>query len=85
MECELVKEYEEDRFVLLLGKVVRLEVRDNVLGEGGALDVSKAKPLMMTGNPAGMNFCTVTDIGQQEPFEAMFPNGKDPLAPLYRE
>ena len=85
MECELVKEYEEERFVLLLGKVLRLEVRDDVLGEDGELDVSKAKPLMRTGSHTGMNFCTLTDIGKQEPFGAMFPNGMDPLGPLYRE
>ena len=63
MECELVKEYEEEAFVLLLGKVVRLEIRDDVLDEDGSLDVAKAKPLMMTGSGHGMNFCTVMGPG----------------------
>ncbi len=85
MECELVKEYEEEEFVLLLGRVLRLEVRDDVLGEDGALDVAEARPLMMTGSRKGMNFCTAVNLGKQEPFSAMFPNGKDPLAGLYHE
>ena len=85
MECELVKEYEEEAFVLLLGKVVRLEIRDDVLDEDGSLDVAKAKPLMMTGSGHGMNFCTVMDLARAEPFGAMFPDGRDPLAGLYRK
>ncbi|MFH1139655.1 MAG: flavin reductase family protein [Pseudomonadota bacterium] len=84
MECELVKEYAEDRFVLLLGRVLRLEVRDDVLKEDRSLDLDKARPLMMTGSERGMNFCTAADLGRSEPFGAMFPNGLDPLAALYR-
>ena len=85
MECERYKEYEEDKFVLILGKVLRLEVRDDVLGPDGSLDASKARPLMMTGSKKGMNFCTISDIGLNEPFGSMFPDGKDPLAGLYSE
>ena len=85
MECQLVKEYEEEQFVLLLGQVLRLEVRDDVLGGDGALDTAKARPLMITGSRQGMNFCTLSDLGKSEPFGAMFPNGKDPLAGLYKE
>ena len=83
MECELVKEYAEDKFILLLGRVLRLEIRDDVLNEDQSLNLEKARPLMMTGSKAGMNFCTAGDLGRQEPFGAMFPDGKDPLAPLY--
>jgi len=80
MECELYKEYEETDYVLIMGKVLRLEVADEFLMPDGSLDVQKAKPLMMTGSKTGMHFCTVTDIGEFEPFGAMFPDGKDPLA-----
>jgi flavin reductase (DIM6/NTAB) family NADH-FMN oxidoreductase RutF len=83
MECELVKEYEENTFVLLLGRVLRLEVSDEVLDGEGALDVSKANPLMMTGSRKGMNYCTVRSLGRNEPFCAMFPDGRDPLAGMY--
>ena len=85
MECDLVKEYEEEQFVLLLGRVLRLEVRDDLLTGDGSLDVEKARPLMMTGSGQGMNFCTLRDLDQHEPFSAMFPEGRDPLAGLYRK
>ena len=85
MECDLVKEYEEEQFVLLLGRVLRLEVRDDLLTDDGSLDVEKARPLMMTGSGQGMNFCTLRDLDQHEPFSAMFPEGRDPLAGLYRK
>jgi flavin reductase (DIM6/NTAB) family NADH-FMN oxidoreductase RutF len=83
MECELVKLFEEDRYVLIIGKVVQLELSDAVLGPDGFLDVEKARPLLMAGGKKGMHFCTVKDLKRQESFSAMFPNGKDPLAPLY--
>lgn len=31
----------------------------------------------------GMHFCTLTDIGEFEPFGAMFPDGEDPLSGKY--
>jgi len=83
MECELVKEYEEEKFVLLLGRVLLLEVLDDVLDEEGALDVAKAKPLLMTGGKKSMNYCTAKALGRNDPFSAMFPEGKDPLAGMY--
>lgn len=83
MECELVKEYEEEKYVLLLGRVLLLEVQDEVLDEEGAFDVAKAKPLLMTGSKKGMNYCTAHALGRNDPFSAMFPKGKDPLAGMY--
>jgi flavin reductase (DIM6/NTAB) family NADH-FMN oxidoreductase RutF len=85
MECELVKLYEESKYTLIMGKVVRFEVADDVLTDDGDLDVAKARPLMMTGTRKGMNFCTVTDINCFEPFDAMFPDGADPLSQKYRD
>jgi len=85
MECELVKLFEEDTYVLIIGKVVRLELSDAVLGPDGFLDVKKAIPLLMAGGKKGMRFCTVKDLKKQKSFSAMFPNGKDPLAPLYKD
>ncbi len=83
MECELVKEYEEKKFVLLLGRVLLLEVLGDVLDEEGALDVAKAKPLQMTGGKKSMNYCTAKVLGRNDPFSAMFPEGKDPLAGMH--
>lgn len=84
MECELFQSYQESGYVLVMGKVLRLEVADGVLTDQGDLDVSKARPLMMTGSRKGMNFCTVADIDCFEPFGAMFPDRKDPLEEKYR-
>lgn len=83
MECELATEYQDAGYVLIMGKVVRLEVADDVLTPDGDLDIHKARPLMMTGSKKGMHMCTVAEIGVFEPFGAMFPNGKDPLSGKY--
>ena len=80
MECELHKEYEEKDHVLIVGKVLRIEVADDVLRPDGSLDAEKARPLMMMSGEKGMGFCTVCDINKFEPFSAMFPDGRDPLA-----
>ena len=85
MECELFKLYEEAQYILIMGKILRLEVADDVLSEEGDLDNAKARPLMMTGTHKGMNFCKVTDLNRFEPFSAMFPDSKDPLGKKYRK
>lgn len=85
MECELFKLYEQSQYTLIMGKVVRLEVADDVLTDAGDLDVAKARPLMMTGTRGGMKFCTLKDINCFESFDAMFPDSKDPLLQKYRD
>ena len=85
MECELLKLYEESQYILIMGKVVRLEVADDVLTDTGDLDTAKARPLMMTGTRKGMNFCTIAETDRFEPFNAMFPDGQDPLGKKYQE
>ncbi|MFZ5451192.1 MAG: flavin reductase family protein [Thermodesulfobacteriota bacterium] len=85
MECRLHREYEEEHYVLIMGQVVRLEVADAVYLPDGSLDLEKARPLMMTGSNQGMKFCTAKSVDRFEPFAAMFPNGKDPLAWKYRD
>ena len=51
----------------------------------GSLDIEKAKPLMMTGSKKGMHFSTPVEIDRYEPFSAMFPEKRDPLAGKYEE
>lgn len=74
MECELHKEYEEEEYVLIVGKVVRLEVSDDVLGPDGSIDIAKAKPLMLTASKKGYNFSTLFSIDRFEPFSAIYPS-----------
>lgn len=85
MECRLDKLFEESRYILIMGKVVHLEVDDSVYHEDGSLDLARARPLMMTGSDTGMQFSTVTSTGDFEPFSAMFPDKKDPLAKMYKK
>lgn len=85
MECRLYKAYAEPQYVLIVGQVVHLEVADEVYLPDGSLDLERARPLMMTGSNRGMKYCTAREIGRFEPFGAMFPDGKDPLADKYRE
>jgi flavin reductase (DIM6/NTAB) family NADH-FMN oxidoreductase RutF len=90
MECKLHSMHEETYdgfpYLLILGKVVHLEVDDDIYNpEDGSWDVEKAKPLMMTESNQGMHFCTVNDIGKFEPYGAMFEDGKDPLSWMYEK
>lgn len=84
MECELDRTYDAPGYILIMGKIVRLEVADRVLTPDGELDVRKARPLMMTGSRKGMHFCTIEDGNRFEPFGAMFPDGADPLKSHYK-
>ena len=83
MECRLEKLFEEPQYTLIMGKVVHLEIDDGIYHQDGSWDVGKAQPLMMTGSDEGMHFCTATDTDLYEPFSAMFPDGRDPLAKMY--
>jgi hypothetical protein len=71
--------------VLILGRIFRLEVDDPVLNADGSLDIEKAMPLMITDSRKGMPFSTMKDLAHHETFSVMFPDGKDPLAGLYKE
>jgi flavin reductase (DIM6/NTAB) family NADH-FMN oxidoreductase RutF len=83
MECRLQQKHDEADYVLLVGKVLRLEVADEVLKPDGSLDIEKASPLLMTGSKKGMHFCTIKDLNAFETFSAMFTNGKDPFQKNY--
>jgi flavin reductase (DIM6/NTAB) family NADH-FMN oxidoreductase RutF len=85
MECRLYKEYAEPQYVLIVGQVVHLEVADAVYLPDGSLDLAQAKPLMMAGSNRGMKYCTAVSTGGFDPFGAMFPDGKDPLAAKYTD
>jgi flavin reductase (DIM6/NTAB) family NADH-FMN oxidoreductase RutF len=83
MECNLYSLIEEDKFVLIIGRVARLEILDEALADDGTLDLGKAGPLMMTSLKKGMKFCSLHDIDQFQPFGAMFEDGKDPFGAKY--
>jgi flavin reductase (DIM6/NTAB) family NADH-FMN oxidoreductase RutF len=43
MECDLFKLYEETKYVLIMGKVLHLEVADEVLSSEGEMDISTGR------------------------------------------
>lgn len=83
MECELENLYKNKPYTLIMGNVLRLEVDDACLARDGALNLEKARPLLMTGSKTGIHFCTATDLNRFYPFSDMFPNGKDPVAAMH--
>lgn len=83
MECGLEKEFDESRYVLIVGRVLRLEIGDEFLRPDGSLDIARTQPLLMTGGKKGMHFATLSDLNRFEPFSAMFPDKKDPVAHKY--
>jgi len=85
MECSLKTLYEEPQYILIIGKVLRLEVAEGIYNSDGSWKVDAAKPLMMVGSDSEMHYCTVTDTGKSDPFSAMFPDRKDPLGKMYKE
>ncbi|WDP91948.1 MAG: flavin reductase family protein [Desulfobacter sp.] len=85
MECRLAGFHRGEGYTLVMGKVVRLEVDDACLTPDGSLDLDRARPLMMTGSKKGMHYCSAADLGRLDPFGAMFPDGRDPLAKTYEE
>ena len=82
MECETQTIHKGKGYLLVMGKVLHLEVDDAVLTPDHRLDPDKARPLMMTGSKKGMHYSTVTGLGEFDPFGAMFPDGRDPLAKM---
>lgn len=80
LECRLHKQYVEKSYVLVVGQVLRMEVRDDLVNERGGLDLAKAQPLLACLDREGIRWATAREIGKSEPYGAMFPNGQDPMA-----
>lgn len=45
-ECVLVEEISREKYSLIIGKVVHLEVKDDCFDKNGDMDIEKAKPLI---------------------------------------
>lgn len=80
LECRLSKQYVEKSYVLVVGRVLRMEMESSVVNERGGLDLGKARPLLASLDHEGVRWATATDLGKGEPYGAMFPGGRDPLA-----
>lgn len=79
LECGLVKQYVEKSYVLVVGRVLRMEVAEGMVNQRGGLDLERARPLLASLDKQGMRWATAVDLGQGAPYGAMFPSGQDPL------
>ncbi|QYZ78556.1 flavin reductase family protein [Methanofollis formosanus] len=72
MECTLVEEICRDKYVLVIGKVERLEVDDRFFTVDGEMDPSIAKPLCMLCGKSGMRFTCPGGDGEYRSYAEMF-------------
>ena len=70
-ECVLEEEIVRDKFVLIIGKVVHLEVDDRFFSEADGMDMEKAKPLCAVGGQKGMKFAYPVPSGEGGDYASM--------------
>jgi len=81
-ECILVEEILREKFSLIVGKVVNLEVDDNFFDQEGKMDFEKAKPLSCILGPKGLTFTIPRDSGKSADYSEMFLGGKEILSQM---
>lgn len=72
MECQLVEEILREKYALIIGKVVHLEVNDRYVTEKGDIDIESARPLSMVCNSDGIRYTRPVDAGRFAPYAEMF-------------
>jgi flavin reductase (DIM6/NTAB) family NADH-FMN oxidoreductase RutF len=73
-ECSLVEEIAREKFVLVIGKVVHLEVDDRFFNSDGEMDFEKAKPLGAMLGHKGLHFTYPAFSGRYAEYREMFQN-----------
>jgi flavin reductase (DIM6/NTAB) family NADH-FMN oxidoreductase RutF len=76
-ECTLVEEILREKFSLIIGKVVNLEVDESFFDEEGKMDFEKAKPLSCILGPKGLTFTYPADSGKSADYSEMFLKEKE--------
>ncbi|HOT06968.1 MAG TPA: flavin reductase family protein [Methanotrichaceae archaeon] len=77
-ECKLSEELDRQRFVLIIGRVVHLEVDDRLFNSSGEMDFEKAKPLVAMLGKEGMSFAYPVFSGRYAEYRDMF---LEPVSP----
>lgn len=72
MECTLVEEICRENYVLVIGKVERLEVDDRFFTPDGEMDPAVAQPLCMLCGKSGMRFTYPAEGGEYRAYAEMF-------------
>jgi flavin reductase (DIM6/NTAB) family NADH-FMN oxidoreductase RutF len=75
-ECTLEEEIAREKFVLIIGKVVHLEVDDRFFSEAEGMDYERAMPLCSMGGPNGMKFVRPVSTGKGDKYAAMLSEPK---------
>ncbi len=76
-ECTLVEEILREKFSLVIGKVVNLEVDEDLFDEEGKMDFERAKPLSCILGSRGLTFTCPRDTGKSANYSEMFLGGKE--------
>lgn len=71
-ECTLLEEIAREKFVLIIGKVVHLEVDDMFFNAQGEMDYERAKPLGAMLGKEGMSFTYPVFSGRHAEYKEMF-------------
>ena len=72
MECRLVEEITREKYALVVGEVVHLEVSDRYATAQGNLDIDAARPLCMVCGNDEIRFTYPVDAGRFAPYSEMF-------------
>jgi flavin reductase (DIM6/NTAB) family NADH-FMN oxidoreductase RutF len=75
-ECILQEEIAREKFVLIVGKVVHLEVNDLFFNSKGEMDFQRAKPLGAMLGQDGMSFTYPVFSGGYAEYKEMFQRSK---------
>ncbi|MDD3043627.1 MAG: flavin reductase family protein [Methanosarcinaceae archaeon] len=78
-ECTLVEEILREKFSIIIGKVVNLEVDERFFNEEGRMDFENAKPLTCILGSKGLTFTHPGPACKSINYAEMFRGGKDPL------
>ncbi|NLH20657.1 MAG: flavin reductase family protein [Methanothrix sp.] len=70
-ECRLEEEIAREKYVLIVGRVVHLEVDDRFFSEVDGMDYEDAMPLCSIGGPNGMQFVRPVSTGKGDRYASM--------------
>ena len=70
-ECRLEEEIAREKYVLIVGRVVHLEVDDRFFSEVDGMDYENAMPLCSIGGPNGMQFVRPVSTGKGDRYTSM--------------
>ncbi|MGV8126249.1 MAG: flavin reductase family protein [Methanothrix sp.] len=70
-ECRLEEEIAREKYVLIVGRVVHLEVDDRFFSEVDGMDYENAMPLCSIGGPNGIQFVRPVSTGKGDRYTSM--------------